>query len=356
MGQSGYADAKHEGLTVTTPPLRAAKIFTFYALLPAAAIFASITAGRFDISLTDLFELFRIKALRLPIGGYKVIDTVVFHVRLPRIFGAALIGSALSLSGAAYQCIFRNPMVSPGILGVANGAGFGAALGILFSMNSGGVQAMAFLFGCAAVAATFVLGSTVGKNRNSVLLLVLVGMVISTVFASLISLVKYTADPDDKLPVITFWLMGSLSSVTMSDIASVAVPITAGCIPLYVIRWKLNILSFGEDEARSMGVNPKAMRLLVIICSTMITASAISISGIVGWVGLIIPHICRMITGPDHGKLIPFTIVIGAVYMIAVDTLARICASVEMPLGIITSLIGAPFFLLLMLGKREAWQ
>ena len=329
---------------------------TLICLLPFAAIAVSLMIGRYPVSLTDIFNLFYLKTLNKNIGAYQTINVVVFNVRLPRIIAAAAVGTALSLSGTVYQSAFKNPMVSPGILGVSNGAGFGAAIGILLSMNFAGIQFMAFIFGIAAVGLTCFISNSLGRKSNSVLMLVLVGMVISTVFSSFISLAKYVADPEDKLPAITFWLMGSLSSVSMDEALLAIGLVAAGSVPLLLTRWKLNILTFGDEEAKALGVNASRLRFVIIACSTIITAVSISISGIIGWIGLIIPHICRMIVGPNHKILAPMSMVIGAVYLIFVDTVARSCASIEIPLGIITSLIGAPFFLFLMFNKRRAWQ
>ena len=327
-----------------------------YLLVPVMVMTISVALGRYPIGLKDIFILLALKIRGESIESLRTINTVVFNVRLPRILGAMVVGSSLSLSGTVYQSTFRNPMVSPGILGVANGAGFGAALGILLSFGFAGVQFAAFLFGLAAVGITCFISGLSEKSGGSLLTLVLVGMVISTIFSSLISLIKYTADPDDKLPAITFWLMGSLSTVTLKEVLFTFIPVTAGSIPLILLRWKLNILTFGEEEAAAMGVNTRIMRMIIIFCSTVITAAAISVSGIVGWVGLIIPHICRMILGPDHKSLVPLSMAAGAVYLMIVDDVARSVSRFEIPLGIITSLIGAPFFLYLIFRKKGAWQ
>ncbi len=324
-------------------------------ILPLGTVLLSLLIGRYFISIGQLASLIALKLHHQPLGDYAVIDTIIFNVRLPRILSALIIGGALSLSGTVYQSTFRNPMVSPGILGVANGAGFGAAVGILFSMSYFGIQSMAFLFGLIAVGLTYLISAFKKEDGNSILTLVLAGMVISTIFSSFISLTKYIADPDDKLPAITFWLMGSLASITMKEVLITLIPVVAGSIPLFLMRWKLNILAFGDEEAKSMGVNTSLVRLLIIICSTVITAAAIAISGIVGWVGLIIPHICRMISGPNHNTLVPLSVAVGAVYLLIVDDVARTLASIEIPLGIITSLIGAPFFIYLMYQKRKSW-
>ena len=331
-------------------------IVFLYVILPFAALLFSLCMGRYTLHLKDVLSLLFLKATGGDTRELAVIDTILFRVRLPRIIAAMLIGSSLSLSGTVYQSTFRNPMVSPGILGVANGAGFGAALGILLSFSFIGIQLTAFAFGIAAVLITFGLSKILTREGDSLIALVLTGMVISTIFSSLISLTKYTADPYDKLPAITFWLMGSLASVTKDDILFSLTPIILGSIPLILLRWKLNLMSFGDNEARSMGIDTTKLRIIVIVCSTIITAASIAISGIIGWVGLIIPHLCRFITGPDHKKLVPLSMVIGAVYLTLVDDCARTLTNIEIPLGIITSLIGAPFFIYLMFKKRKNWQ
>ena len=326
-----------------------------YVGLPLLTAFISLTLGRYPISPTDIFSLFSAQIFGTIAEPQETIATVVYHIRLPRIEGALLVGGALALSGTVYQSTFRNPMVSPGILGISNGAGFGAALGMLLSLNFAAVQCLAFFFGLLAVGLSYWISQTVGRDNSSTILLVLAGMVVSTIFASLLSFSKYLADPDDILPGITFWLMGSLSSLSNTDVLYIAAPILLGSIPLILVRWQLNVQAFGDNEAMSMGVNTGRLRIVVILCSTIITAAAISVSGIIGWIGLLIPHICRMIVGPNHNRLVPFSMVAGSVYLLIVDNVARTVAPIEIPLGIITSLVGAPFFIYLMLQKRRIW-
>lgn len=326
-----------------------------YLLLPTAAVFLALTLGRYPISAQTLAAYLSAALRGAAPDGSETLQTVIFNIRLPRILGALLVGSALSLSGTVYQSTFRNPMVSPGILGITTGAGFGAALGMLLSFNTAGIQCSAFFFGLLAVGLSCWISRAVSRGTDSVILLVLAGMVTGTVFSSLLALCKFMADPDDTLPSITFWLMGSLASFSGMDALCLAVPTALGSLPLLLVRWKLNVQAFGDDEAQSMGINTRRLRLLVILCSTVITAAAISVSGIIGWIGLLIPHICRMLAGPNHEKLVPLSMLVGALYLLGVDTIARTASSIEIPLGIITSLIGAPFFVYLMIQKRKVW-
>ena len=333
-----------------------AKATVLYFVLPLVCILFALTLGRYPISMPDLFGALSAALCRLPFGDLETVATVLFNIRLPRILGALLVGCALALSGTVYQSTFRNPMVSPGILGITSGAGFGAAMGMLLSLSFFWVQCLAFISGLLAVGISYWISRAVGRDNGSIILLVLAGMVVGTVFSSLLSLCKFMADPDDTLPSITFWLMGSLSSFSSRDVLYLAVPVLLGSLPLFLVRWKLNVQAVGDHEARAMGLNTGRLRVVVILCSTVITAAAISVSGIIGWVGLLIPHICRMMVGPNHQKLVPLSMLVGALYLLLVDTVARTVCPLEIPLGIITSLIGAPFFIYLMVQKRKVWS
>ena len=334
--------------------------FLILVLIPIIAFFISITLGRYSITvketITILFLKIVSKILRVDIDLPKVIETVIFQVRIPRIITAMIVGSSLTVSGAVYQGMFKNPMVSPDILGTSAGAGFGAAVAILLSFGSLGIQASAFVFGLAAVLFTYTISIKVGKGGNVMLVFILAGILVSTIFQSLISLSKYVADPYDKLPAITFWLMGSLSAISQRDVYTIIIPFLLGVIPLFLVRWHLNILSFGEEEARALGVNTKKMRLLAIVCSTLLTASSISVAGMVGWVGLIVPHLARMVVGPDFKVLLPASALMGCTYLLLVDNVARSLMTIEIPLGILTSLMGAPFFIYLLLNTRRGWN
>lgn len=314
----------------------------------------SLTIGRFPIPVKTLLEVLISKVITLNKNWDKTLETVIFKVRLPRIISAILVGASLAVSGVTYQGMFRNPLVSPDILGVSAGAGFGAALGIFFSMHVLGIQLMSFAMGLLAVFLTYFLSSK--ARHDPTISLVLVGVLVGIIFTSGTSMLKYLADPYDKLPTITFWLMGSLSSITSEDVGLVLLPIIIGIIPLYLVRWRLNVLSLEEEEAKSLGLDTKKLRIAVILCSTLITSAAVSISGMIGWVGLIVPHIARMIVGPNYEDLLLASIILGSTYLLLVDDIARMLTSVEIPLGILTSSIGAPFFLYLLLFKRGGWQ
>ncbi|EFW27357.1 FecCD family ABC transporter permease [Actinomyces sp. oral taxon 171] len=278
---------------------------------------------------------------------------IVLNVRLPRVAAAAMIGGALAISGAAYQGLFRNPMVSPDILGASTGASFGAALALLLSLGSLPVRAAAFAGGLAAVFITYTAARSIGRGSSQVLLLVLCGMIVSALFQAFVSTIKYTADPDSKLPEITYWLMGSIAKVTWSDLRLFAIPFILGVVPLLAMRWRLNILAFGDEEAESLGINAAALRLVSIVCATLLTASCVAVSGVIGWVGLIMPHVVRFIAGPDNRIVVPLSVILGGAFLIAVDTACRTVISSEIPLGILTSIIGAPLFFLVLLRTQQ---
>jgi iron complex transport system permease protein len=319
------------------------------------AVLFSFTIGRYRISIPQLFHILNVKLLGLPATWPSTVETVLFKVRIPRICADIIVGASLAASGASYQGLFKNPMVSPDILGASAGAGFGAAVAILMSFSTVGVQLFSFLFSLGAVMLTYAVGSVIGRGNSAILVLVLTGMVVSTMFSSFTSITKYVADTDSKLPAITFWLMGGLSSVNTTDIKVLLVPLILGMVPLFFMRWKLNVLSFGEEEAQAMGVDTRKIRRIIIVCSTLLTASAVSVSGMIGWIGLVIPHIARLIVGPDYKVLLPTSLLIGAIFLLMVDNVARTAFAVEIPLGILTSLIGAPFFIYLLLKGRRGW-
>lgn len=282
-----------------------------------------------------------------------VARNIVLNVRLPRVVAAAMIGGALAISGTAYQGLFRNPMVSPDILGASTGASFGAALALLLSLGNMPVRAAAFAGGLAAVFITYAAARYIGRESSQVLLLVLCGMIVSALFQAFVSAIKYTADPDSKLPEITYWLMGSIAKVTWSDLRLFAIPFVLGVVPLLALRWRFNILAFGDEEAESLGVNAAALRLVSIVCATLLTASCVAISGVIGWVGLIMPHVVRFIAGPDNRIVVPLSVILGGAFLIAVDTACRSLMPSEIPLGILTSIIGAPLFFLILLRTQQ---
>jgi iron complex transport system permease protein len=303
----------------------------------------SFTVGRYNIPWGDLLKYFFT-------GNFtdENLPVVALQIRLPRILMAVLAGGALSVSGAAYQGMFRNPMVSPDILGVSSGAGFGAAIAIICSAGLLAIQVSAFATGLAAVFISLFFSRIMESSHDRILTLVLSGMVISALFGAMISLMKYIADSESKLPEITFWLMGSLTNVTMKEVAVVAPVILIALIPMLLNSWKMNILSFGDDEAQSLGVNTRALRMLIVSCASLLTASVVSVTGVIGWVGLIIPHISRFIIGPNHKHLLPASFLIGAAFLLLVDDISRTATTLEIPLGILTSLVGAPMFLIIL--------
>jgi len=282
-------------------------------------------------------------------------EIVVWNIRLPRVIAALVVGAALAAAGASYQALFRNPLVSPDILGVSAGAGLGAVAGIFLSLPVAAIQASAFVGGMAAVGAVTLVASMV-RNTDRTLTLVLIGVVIGALAGASTSLLKVMADPYDQLPAITFWLLGSLAAITTEDILPALPMVLVGLVPLGLLRWRINVLSLGDEEARALGVEAGRTRLLVIVAATLITASVTALAGVVGWVGLVIPHIARMLVGPGFGRLLPASVLIGAGYLLVVDTLARTIAQAEVPLGILTAVIGAPFFVWLLARGRQGWS
>ena len=307
-------------------------------LLPVAAAIVCMGIGRVSIKPTEIVR----SLYRIVVYGAQSVDgqiySVLIRVRLPRILLAALCGAGLSVSGNAFQSIFSNALATPDTLGVATGASFGADL---FTVQMSGL-AMGFL----AVALTYFISNR--KGRLSVIMMVLAGMVVASLFEAGLSVIKYVADPDSTLPSITFWLMGSLANVSYGNLAIAAPFILGGILIIYLMRWKLNILSLQEDEAKAMGVNLYAMRMVISLAATMITAACVSLCGQVGWVGLLIPHISRMLFGNNNRDVVPASISLGAVFLLLIDTLARAATSVELPISILTAFIGAPIFILLL--------
>ncbi len=319
-------------------------------ILPPAFLLASLCIGRFPIAVADVWAA-------LASGGEaveSVVRSVVLSIRLPRGLAALLVGAGLAVSGAAFQGLFRNPLVGPSILGVAQGAGFGAALGLLLTGSILISNVLAFTFGVAAVAAACFIG--LRKSANSLLMLVLSGIVMGAVFEALISLVKYVADPEEKLPTIVYWLMGGLSGAGYKDLAFGAPIILIGSAVLIALRWRINVLSLGEEAARAFGEDTRLLRFAVIGAATVVTSACVAMAGIVGWVGLLVPHIGRMFLGPNHSVLLPASFSIGACYLLLIDVVARTATSAEIPLSILTALVGAPFFAWLLTKTGGKWS
>lgn len=321
------------------------KFITWIAGMAALILLGSLAAlcmGQFRIEPARVLRELFVEQ------GADNVHTTIYNIRLPRILMALIAGAGLAASGAAFQSLFANPLATPDTLGVANGASFGAALGLLLGLGSFGVQALALAFGVAAVLLVFAVTRGMGLKNPSMLMVILAGMVISSLFSALVSLIKYVADPQDTLPVITFWLMGRFSGVTRASML-VSVPlIAAGTILIFLLRFRLNALSLSEDEARALGVNLRFVRALVIAAAAMTTAAVVSVCGVIGWVGLLIPHIARMLFGNDNRYVVPASILSGALFMLVVDTLARCVNAAEIPVSILTAVIGAPVFILLL--------
>lgn len=317
---------------------------TIALLLPGlvVVVLAALVFGAYPLAISEALA-----ALLAGPGVAGEAGTVVWNLRLPRIMAGLLVGMALSVAGAAYQGMFRNPLVSPDILGVSAGAGLGAAIAILHGLPLTVVQACAFGGGLLAVGCVYAVAARV-RHHDPVLVLVLAGVAVGTLFAAGISLAKVLADPSVQLPSITFWLLGGLSAVTPGDLVVAAPLMLCGLVPVWLLRWRVNLLTLADDEAQAMGINVVRLRLVLVVSATLVTAAAVSIAGIVGWIGLVIPHAARLLVGPEFSRLLPASGVLGAAFLVAADTLARSIVAIELPLGIITAIVGAPVFLWLL--------
>lgn len=306
------------------------------------AFLLGLVLGKFPLSLSQVMH-------SLLTGGQhnQTADLVVWNLRLPRLMAAILVGSSLAAAGATYQAIFRNPLVSPDILGVSAGAGLGAVGAIFLALPLAGVQLFAFLGGLIAVALVYLV-SLSHRQQDPVLVLVLAGVAIGTLFGAGISLIKILADPYTQLATMTFWLLGGLNTVSMRELVWALPVVLLGLVPVYLLRWRINLLSLSDTEAQSLGVNTHRLRVGLIFCATLMTAAAVSFTGIIGWVGLVIPHVARLIVGPEFSRLLPTSLLLGAIFLLLTDNLARNAVQMELPLGVLTALIGAPFFLYLL--------
>ncbi|HVZ00630.1 MAG TPA: iron ABC transporter permease [Dongiaceae bacterium] len=326
------------------PALLALALLLLVTVLVAAGI-GAYPMGPEDVALA-LFH--RLSGAPNP----QTIDTVLFQIRLPRVLAALLVGAALSAAGASYQSLFRNPLVSPDILGVSSGAGLGAVLGILLGLPVAAIQFLGFGAGLLTVILVAALARSL-RAGGDVLVLVLAGIVLGALAGAGISLVKILADPYDQLPVITFWLLGSLAGVKPGDVLAVLPAIIVGLAPLYLLRWRIGVLGLGDDEAKALGVDVNRLRGIVIAAATLATASVVAISGVIGWVGLMVPHMARLLVGARFDRLLPASVLLGGAFMIAVDTLARAIAATEIPLGVLTAVIGGPAFVWLLARSRR---
>ena len=283
----------------------------------------------------------------VPVTWPSVMETIVLNIRMPRIIMACLVGCCLASAGACYQGVFQNPMAAPDLLGASTGACFGAALAILHGRSSAMITLYAFFFSLLTVLLVFVIGQRAPGQKT--VNLILAGIMVSSLFSAGTSYIKLVADPGSKLPEITYWLMGSLSSAKTRDLQFALIPALIGMVPLFLLRWRINLLTLGEEEARSLGVHTTRLRLVIVVCATLITSACVSVSGMIGWVGLVIPHFARMLFGHDYKRLIPASMLLGGAFLMVVDNIARLATSGEIPLGILTSVVGAPVFVWLIL-------
>ena len=325
-------------------------LITLLVVLLAVVFFIALFAGRYSIRVTEVVRILASSVFDVTQTWDDKAYGVIFTLRLPRTIGAVLVGAALSLAGAAYQGVFKNPLVSPDLLGVSSGACVGAAIAILLGMNSLGVQTLAFAVGIGAVTLTMLIPRLF--RSSSMMMLVLSGVIVRGMMDSVVGIIKYIADPETQLADITYWTLGSLVKVLSSDLFAIAPVIAAGCLMVLLLSWRINILSLGEQEARALGVHVGFVRGVVILCSTLLTASAVCVCGTIGWVGLVIPHLSRITIGQDNTKSIPVSLLMGAIFMVAIDTLARVLTSLELPLSILTGIIGAPFYFMVLAGQR----
>ncbi|MCB1775251.1 MAG: iron ABC transporter permease [Gammaproteobacteria bacterium] len=341
-----------KGTTARSPArLSAPAALTLLGSFVALGAVGAAMVGPYPIDLSQLLDALSGRAGSSP---DPIIETVLFSVRLPRIAAALLVGAALAGAGTVYQGLFRNPLVSPDILGVSTGAGLGAATGIFLSLPVLAIQGLAFAAGLATVALVYLVATTV-RGHEPTLVLVLSGVVLGALAGACISLLKILADPYDQLPAITFWLLGSLASVRVDDVLSAAPAVIIGLVPLVLLRWRMNLMSLGDEEAAALGIEPRRLRLLFIAAATLMTASVVAIAGVIGWVGLVMPHIARLLVGPNFHRLLPTAMLMGAGYLLLVDTLARTMTETETPLGILTAFVGAPVFLWLLASGRRGW-
>lgn len=332
------------------PRRRAGAGLLLAVLLTFSLAVLSLCVGRYTLHPMELFRVLLSRIFPIERTWPKMSENVVFRVRLPRVCAALLIGGGLSLSGASYQGIFRNPLVSPDLLGISAGACVGAAVAILLGRGSGGIQLLALIGGLGAVASSMLIPRIL-KN-GSALMLVLSGVIVHGFMNAVIGILKYIADTETQLPAITYWQMGSLADSNPEKVLSVAPAMLLSAAAIIVLSWQVNLLSLGEAEASTLGVNIKAMRGVLILFSTLLTGCSVCIAGIVGWVGLIVPHLTRLLIGPDNTRLMPLSFFVGAGFLLLIDTLARTLSASEIPLSILTGAIGAPLFIWLLAKTR----
>src|ERR1700750_2415046 len=329
--------------------------FAIAVVVLIAGLLIAFTVGRYPVSLGDLFSVLAAKLTGQQAYVSPAVESVILQVRGARVLAAVMVGAALAAAGTAFQGLFRNPLVSPDILGASSGAALGAVLGIYFSLGVIGIEGLAFAGGLVAVVAVYVIGSLL-QSRDPLLVLVLTGVVIGALLGAGVGLVKYLADPYNQLPAMTFWLLGSLAAVGPSDLLPLFGPVTLGTLALIALRWRMNVMSLPDEESRALGVPTGPLRIAIVAAATLVTSASVATSGIIGWVGLVVPHLARTLVGPDFARLIPAAALLGGGYLLVIDTLARTMAPIEIPLGILTAVIGTPFFIWLLASVSRNWS
>src|SRR6516165_9921875 len=329
--------------------------FLISLMILIAGLLLAFTAGRYPVSVSDLLASIAGRLTGHSPSVPPAVENVIWQVRGPRIVAACLVGAALAVAGAAFQGLFRNPLVSPDILGASSGAALGAVLGIFVSLGIFAIQGLAFVGGLLAVASVYAVGAAV-RARDPVLVLVLAGVVIGALLGAGVGLIKYLADPYNQLPAMTFWMLGSLASIGPSDLVPLFGPVALGTLALLALRWRMDVMSLPDEEARALGAPTRALRIAIVAAATLVTSASVASAGIIGWVGLVVPHIARSLVGPDFGRLIPAAALIGGGFLLLIDTLARTAAAVEIPLGILTALVGTPFFIWLLASMSKTWS
>jgi len=336
-------------------PRSAASGFAIAVIVLIAGLALAFTLGRYPVSIADVFNVLGAKLFDRASGVPLAVENVILQVRGPRVLAAVLVGAALAVAGTAFQGLFRNPLVSPDILGASSGAALGAVIGIYFSLGVLGIQALAFVGGIAAVAAVYMIGSAV-RSRDPILVLVLTGVVVGSLLGAGVGLVKYLADPYNQLPAMTFWLLGSLSATTISDLVPLFGPVALGTLVLLALRHRMNVMSLPDEEARALGLATGPLRVAIVAAATLVTSASVATAGIIGWVGLVVPHLARSLVGPDFSRLLPAAAILGGGYLLLIDTLARNIAQIEIPLGILTAVVGTPFFIWLLASVQKTWS
>ena len=330
---------------------RATVVLSLAAAALVLALIASLSIGRFNVPFNEVARMLIGQVLDIRQTWTAQEEQVVLGSRLPRVLLAMIVGGGLALAGATLQAVFRNPLVSPQVIGVSSGASFGGVLALMLGLGTTWLIGLSFAMGALAIWIVIGIGRT--RTGGSVLMIVLGGVVVSALFSALVSLVTTLADPYTTLPSIVFWLMGSLTAASMQKVAVALVPVAVGTAVILLLRWRINVLSLGDVEARSLGLRPQPLRVLLLAMVALMTAGAVAVSGVIGWVGLVVPHIARLIVGPDHRVLMPLSVLIGAGYLALIDTLSRSVSTTELPVGILTAVIGAPVFIWLLRTNRR---